>query len=249
MDKSCGKRLAVMLTSLRALKLKTLSVSPALGLRADVRMWFPFPQKKVPSTEHRVKGVPRLFWRAIRGPKHFKHLSNSWKILGPPRLYRGALARAQIKHDTWYHFTSPHTDPSGNGMHFVYTRSFVLSLIGLIYRVTLDKLVKGFLDLFRVDQAFSKHSVKWANFLTISHSRPLTGRRASLQPTNDLISVSLVSNHDKSRCRLFHMIHLHTRVPMFDIPLVRDHLEMQKAFFFLSITPANMPEVIILHLQ
>lgn len=72
---------------------------------------FPFP-KKVTSTEHRVKGVPRLFWRAIRGPKHFKHLSNSWKILGPPRLYRGALARAQIKHDTWYHFTSPHTDPS-----------------------------------------------------------------------------------------------------------------------------------------
>lgn len=36
----------------------------------------------------------------------------------------------------------------GNGMHFIYTRSFVLPLIGLIYRVTLDKLVKGFLDLF-----------------------------------------------------------------------------------------------------
>lgn len=80
----------------------------------------------------------------------------------------------------------------GNGMHFVHTRGFVLPLIGLIYRVTLDKLVKGFLDLYRVDQALSKHSVKRANFLTISHSRPLTGRRASLQPTTDLISVSLV---------------------------------------------------------
>lgn len=45
------------------------------------------------------------------------------------------------------------------------------------------------------------------------------------------------------------MIQIHTRVPMFDIPLVTGNLEMQKAFFFLSITPANMPEVMILHLQ
>lgn len=40
------------------------------------------------------------------------------------------------------------------------TRKMVLPVIALIYRVTLDKLVKGFLDLPRVDEAFSIYSVK-----------------------------------------------------------------------------------------
>lgn len=40
------------------------------------------------------------------------------------------------------------------------TRKMVLPVIALIYRVTLDKLVKGFLDLPRVNEAFSMYSVK-----------------------------------------------------------------------------------------
>lgn len=47
-DKSCGKQLAVtavMMTALRGLKLKTLSVNPTLGLRGDVRKWFSFQKR------------------------------------------------------------------------------------------------------------------------------------------------------------------------------------------------------------
>lgn len=44
-NKSCGGQLAVRavtLTALRALKLKPLSVNPALGLRGDLGKWFSF---------------------------------------------------------------------------------------------------------------------------------------------------------------------------------------------------------------
>lgn len=44
-NKSCGRQLAVtavMLTASRALKPKTLSVNPTLGLRGNVRKWFYF---------------------------------------------------------------------------------------------------------------------------------------------------------------------------------------------------------------
>lgn len=66
--KSCGKQLAataVMLTALRGLKLKTLSVNPTLGLRGDVRKWFSFQKKRNfflnVFTEPRVKRFLFLF--------------------------------------------------------------------------------------------------------------------------------------------------------------------------------------------
>lgn len=107
-------------------------------------------------------------FKANPGPKYFKHLANSYKISGLKltgvHLHEPKL---NMTYDIILHHLTQSLEkcPGTREQGFIWvdfncTGKMVLPVIALIYCVTLDKLVKGFLDLPRVNEAFSMYSVK-----------------------------------------------------------------------------------------